>query len=240
MCGRYTIERAIVLDAWPEYAASLAVAPWLADDYNVTPSRIVPAIRAGDSDLIWGGLRWGLIPSWRHGAPPAFTTHNATIEKLSEGACWRGPWARGQRCLIPATGFYEWQLQADRKTKQPFHIRCADQPAFAFAGLWDASTDADAVTVQSCTVITMPASPLLAWIHNTRRRMPAMLALADQEAWLHGSNDAAFAVLKPYPDDLLVAWPVSARVNSPQNNDVRLIEPVDQASPQPAQQPLAF
>jgi putative SOS response-associated peptidase YedK len=73
----------------------------------------------------------------------------------------------------------------------------------------------------------MPANRLLSEIHNTQHRMPAILAREDREAWLSGSDEEAWATLRPYPDEHMVAWPVSTRVNKPANNDARLIEPVN-------------
>jgi len=67
---------------------------------------------------------------------------------------------------------------------------------------------------------------LVGEIHNTKHRMPALLGKADREAWLSGSPEEAWETLTPYPDDLMVAWPVSTRVNSPKNNDASLIQPV--------------
>jgi putative SOS response-associated peptidase YedK len=78
---------------------------------------------------------------------------------------------------------------------------------------------------ESCTIITMPANALMAQIHNApgKQRMPAILPLAALEAWLNGSLEQAHAVLQPYPGELMSAWPVSTRVNSPRNNDPELI-----------------
>jgi putative SOS response-associated peptidase YedK len=72
----------------------------------------------------------------------------------------------------------------------------------------------------------MPANKLMAEIHNTKMRMPAMLTRAQRELWLGGEGEAAAAALRPYADDLLTAYPVSSRVNSPRNNDEKLIEPL--------------
>lgn len=72
----------------------------------------------------------------------------------------------------------------------------------------------------------MPANSLVGAIHNTKRRMPAILEKADRDAWLNGTREQAWETLAPYPDDLIVAWPVSARVNAPKNNDSQLIEPI--------------
>jgi putative SOS response-associated peptidase YedK len=171
-------------------------------------------------------LHWGLIPFWAKGVQPKFSTINATVEKLTDAATWRGPWKRGQRCIMPAFAFYEWQVQADGKSKQPFYITLNDQNVFGFAGLWDSSTGADGITVQSCTIVTMPANELMTEIYNVKHRMPAILAKEDQEVWLSGDPDDAFKAIKQYPDTHMVATAVSTRVNTPKNNDAKLIEPV--------------
>ena len=157
---------------------------------------------------------------------PKFSTINATVEKLTDAATWRVPWTRGQRCILPALGFYEWQLQVDGKSKQPFYITLNDQHLFGVAGLWDKSTGADGIAVQSCTIVTMPANKLMSVIHNVKHRMPAILAKENLDTWLTGTPEDGFAVIKQYPDTHMVATPVSTRVNTPKNNDAKLIEAV--------------
>ena len=228
-------------------------------NWNVAPTHQVPALRRADPEWDAGGagggtdrgtelvaLRWGLIPSWAKGVPPKFGTIMATCERLATAPTWRGPWRGrggrgdknggvGQRCILPALGFYEWQAITDaagRPGKQPWYIRVGDQPVFGMAGLWDASTRADGSVVESCAVITVPANAVMNVIDGTSvanggtndGRMPAILTVEAQEAWLHGSADEAFACLKPYSDELTIAWPVSTRVNSVKNNDERLVE----------------
>ncbi len=100
----------------------------------------------------------------------------------------------------------------------------ADQPVFGLAGLWDASPAADGSVLESCTIITMPANPLVAEIHNSKARMPAILARKDHAAWLAGDPASALACLKPYPEQQMRAHTVSKAVNSPRNNERRLIE----------------
>ena len=117
----------------------------------------------------------------------------------------------------------------DGKSKQPYFIKPADQDSFAFAGLWDTSKADDGTTIYSFTIITLPASPLMAQIHNTRQREPAVLSAAGCRIWLGGTAEQGRELLRPYPDDLLVAWPVSRRVNSPANNDDLLIQPAESA-----------
>jgi len=220
MCGRYvspdqaSIEREFTLLRGPQnFPAS----------YNVAPTQAVPVIRHRGPRAGVELLRWGLIPFFARGIPPSYSTINARMETVQTAASFRGPWRRGQRCLIPVLGFYEWQVQADGKTKVPYYIHLNDQEIFAFAGLWDASQTAAGEVIESCVHLTMPANALVAEIHNTKQRMPAILAAADRDTWLTGPADAAWAVLRPYPAESMVAWPVSTRVNKPSNNDAQLI-----------------
>jgi putative SOS response-associated peptidase YedK len=233
MCGRYVtpteaaMERAMDLrgrDIGRELGRIFA-------NYDTRPTQSVPAIRqhgdtrevvrlddSGDRELV--SLRWGLVPRWAKGKAGAYATFNARIETLRTSPAFRDAWKRGQRCLLPVAGFYEWQAQPPDWQKVVQHyITCTDQPeVFAMAGLWDSSTTEDGEVVESCTVITMPANALMREIHNSKRagskrvllpeadrRMPAILAAADQEAWLRGTADEAWAVLKPYPAELMRA-----------------------------------
>jgi len=209
--------------------------------YNVAPTVPVPVIRMQDGQRAGVLMRWGLIPYFAQGVPPKYSTINATIEHLERGAAWRGPWSRGQRCIMPATAFYEWHLGADGK-KNPYVIKLADQEVFGFAALWDRSIAGDGNVIESCAIITMPGNELMKRIHNTGAhpfRMPALLAREDREQWLAGTATDAKSALKPYPQDCMVAYQVSTRVNSPKNNDRTLVEPVDaQAPDDPAQMSL--
>ena len=219
MCGRYVTK----IDAAFERDWSLHVPAPLFESYNVAPTMLVPAVRERAHRRSCDLLRWGLVPHWAKGIPPKYGTINARIETLATAASYRGPWQRGQRCILPVLGFYEWQVLQERK--QPWYVHLADQRVFGLAGLWDASTAADGTVIESCTIVTMPANAFMAVIHNGRARMPAILDPADHATWLAGDADAARACLRPYPDDRMRAHPVSTVVNSPRNDDPRLIEP---------------
>jgi putative SOS response-associated peptidase YedK len=225
MCNRYELH--YQLDA--EYQALLRI-QWQLDftSYNVCPTQSVPIVRTIDGERRGDLVRWGLIPFFAKGDPGKFLTTNARRETVTTSPSYRGPWKRGQRCLQLASGFYEWHTDAGGR-KAPYHITVVDQPLFAFASLWDRSVKPDGTMVESCTIITMPANALMHDIHNTGNnphRMPAILRREDWETWLTGSPDEAMAVLEAYSADLMVAYEVSARVNSPKNNDAKLIEPV--------------
>jgi len=172
-------------------------------------------VSAGRTEVV--PMRWGFAGR---------DSFNARVETLATGTPFRVPWKRGRRCIIPALGFYEWHVNPDAG-KQPYYIHPDDQDVFGFAGLW-APTRADANSVtESCSIITLPANPLMAKIHNSGSRMPAMLAREQRELWLSGSTESAGMALAAYADERLLAYAVSDRINSPHNNDESLLEPLE-------------
>lgn len=224
MCGRYVAK----IDAALERDWALTRPPPLFASYNIAPTTAVPVVRERAGERLCELLRWGLVPFWARGIPPKLSTSNARMETIATAASYRGPWQRGQRCILPALGFYEWQVNA--AGKQPWYIHSKDQPVFGFAGLWDASTTREGTTVESCTIITLPANPFMAEIHNSKARMPAILRRNEHDAWLAGDATAAFDCLRAYPQEQLLAHTVSTAVNSPRHNTARLLEP---AGPSP-------
>jgi putative SOS response-associated peptidase YedK len=226
MCGRYIIAQAAAAERYFRVHGT----PW-SPSFNVAPTQKVPVVRIKQGQRVAENLRWGLIPFFAKGEPPKYSTINARIETVETAASYRGPWKRGQRCLQVANGFYEWHLDAQGR-KAPYYIYLNDQDVFAFAALWDSSTKADGAVVESVVHITMPANEVMTSIHNTGNnphRMPAILREEDHEAWLNGTLDEARGVLRQYPSDLMVAYKVSNRVNSPKNNSPELIEPMREA-----------
>lgn len=232
MCGRYVSPD----EATIEREFTLVRAEWrFPPSFNVAPTQRVPIIRSIDGELRGELLRWGLIPFFAKGVPPKYSTINARIETVQTAASYRGPWKRAQRCLQIASGFYEWHVD-DAGRKAPYYIHLADQDAFAFAGLWDRSVAADGTAIDSVVHITMPANELMRHVHNggsNPHRMPAILTREAREVWLRGPADEAREVLQPYPADVMVAYEVSARVNSPKNNSATNIEQVDAGAPPP-------
>src|SRR5215469_3801215 len=225
MCGRYILRmQDKYLREWNLHGPPA----WVTVSYNIAPTQQVPILRTKGAALEAAMVRWGLIPFFAKGEPGKFMTINARIETVQATATYRGPWKRGQRCIQPASGFYEWHVDAQGR-KVPYLITVADQEIFGFAGLWDRSIKDDGTVVESCAHITMPANELLADIHNTgdhARRMPAILHRKDYEAWLSGTIEDARALLTPYPAELMVAHEVSSRVNSVRNNDAQLTDPI--------------
>ena len=222
MCGRYVSPE----EASIEREFNLVRSEWqFPANFNVAPSQTVPIVRVEDGSPKSALVRWGLVPFFAKGKPGKYSTFNARAETLTTSASYRGAWSDGRRCIIPALGFYEWHVKADGG-KQPFFIHVEDQSVFGFAGLWERSRADASTVVESCTIITLPANELMAEIHNSKARMPAILSLELREAWLSGSPEDAAAALAPYPAERMVAYEVSPRVNSPRNNDEKLLEPL--------------
>lgn len=220
MCGRYVSKIEAAMERAWEIKGGLPDF----ESYNVAPSTQVPVVRLGERGRVCRLVRWGLVPFWAKGEPPKYATINATCERMQTAASYRGPWKRGQRCLFPATHFYEWQVIEGSKRKQPWCVRVADAEVFAMAGIWERSTRADGEVVESATIVTMPANELMAEIHNDKKRMPLILPEQAFNAWLGGDAQAASAAVLPFPASRMAAWPVSTRVNSPRNNDASCLE----------------
>lgn len=237
MCTRYVspeiaeVERRYRIDSRNAGARISRLFTEEAPNYNVTPSSDVPVVRvirdagAGIRESV--AMRWGLVPFWAKGAPPDYSTVNATIERLELAPAWRGPWKKGQRCIMPCLGFYENHENPNR-SKTPYYIHPAEpEKMFSFAAIWDESMAPTGEIVVSCAVITMPANELMAEIHNKKKRMPAILENDDIDVWLNGSVEEALAVLKPFPSEKMRAHVVSARINSAKSSAPNLIQPSD-------------
>ncbi len=225
MCGRYTLRR-------PERLAALrAGTQWfeefsevrLVQRFNIAPSQLVPTIRmnaTGRPALTL--VRWGLIPSWTKGKPKQQPI-NARAETVARSGMFRQAFER-RRCLVPADGFYEWQLSDGRK--QPMFMHAIDDAPFAFAGVWERwQPDAEAEPIDTMTIITTTPNELLRPIHD---RMPVILAQADYDRWLDRQTrgEAVADLLVPYNGDAFVTDRISTRVNSPKNDDEACIAPL--------------
>jgi putative SOS response-associated peptidase YedK len=236
MCGRYIVR--LLAESMKDWNVT-APENWIKVSYNVAPTQEVPIIRVRDGARLGALVRWGLIPFFAGGEPPKYSTINARIETIETAPAWRGPWSRGQRCLQLCSGFFEWH-QDEHGRKVPYFVTLADQDTFAFASLWDRSRKPDGTKIESCALVTLPANELMHDLHNTGanpHRMPAILRKEDHEAWLQGTVEQARAVLLQYAADCMAAHPVSTRVNTPDNDDEKLIEPADATGDPPSQPP---
>jgi len=222
MCERY------VIPAQAEAERELApMTRWwrFAPSFNVGLAKQVPVVRVHNGESEGVLMRWGLVPAWAEGKPQEDKALHVDAREMESSLLFSGAWGQGQRCVLPFAGFYVWQLTPERH-RQPFFVRCADRPVFGVAGLWDRSVaDRDDV-IESCSLITVPASSMMAAIDNLGRRMPAILQPNEYETWLNASAAEAKALLETRQSDGLVAHPVSPRINSMKYDDENLIKPV--------------
>ncbi len=223
MCGRYTLTTPP--EALRDLFAFEGPSPNLAPRYNIAPTQDAPVVRRredGDGREL-ALLRWGLVPSWSKEPKSGYSTINARAETVAEKPAFRRP-MRSRRCLVPADGFYEWRPAGRRK--QPYRIVMKDGAPFAFAGLWDRWRGGDGETIESFTIIVTEANALLRPIHD---RMPVILDPADYAAWLEAGPEAVpylKDLLRPYPAEMMTAYPVDPRVGNPRHDDPALIEPL--------------
>jgi putative SOS response-associated peptidase YedK len=190
--------------------------------YNIAPTTAIDVVRPGGAGPELVSMRWGLIPGWwKKTAKEVPSTFNARAETVAGKPMFRSVFKRN-RCIVPASGYYEWRAIAGGK--QPYFISAADGSVLAIAGLWDEWKDQTGEAVFSCTLIVTGANGFTRRIHD---RMPVLLAPRDYEAWLAGK--AGVELLRPAPDDVLRMWPVSKRVNvsGQGDDDPSLIEPLE-------------
>jgi putative SOS response-associated peptidase YedK len=211
MCGRYEIH------AHPEVVAmqfALAEAAELKPSYNVCPGGEILIVRLDrEGRRVARRNRWGLIPHWAKDPSIGNKLANARGESLLERPAFRDAFRRW-RCLVPASGFYEWQAVSGRK--QPWHIGPTDAALFGLAGItaiWNG--------IRSVSLITTAPNELMAPIHD---RMPVIVAPEDYAAWLDVDEDDPMRFVRPYPAARMAARPVSMRVNQPENDDPALLE----------------
>jgi putative SOS response-associated peptidase YedK len=169
-------------------------------------------------------LYWGLIPSWAKEKSLGARMINARAETIAGKPSFRTAWRR-RRCLVLASGYYEWQVTADGK--QPHFIQRADGDPFAMAGLWESWIETPGEpALESCTIITTEAVPPLDRIHH---RVPVILPTVAHTAWLDSREPdlgALQELLAPPEADMLSAVPVSRRVNSARNEGPDLVVPL--------------
>jgi len=171
-------------------------------------------------------LRWGLVPFWAKDPGIGARMINARSETVAEKPAFRAAFRR-RRCLVPADGFYEWRRL--ERGKQPFYVRLRDERPFAFAGLWEHWEGPDETAIDSCTLLTTEPNDLIRPVHS---RMPVILSPKDYDLWLDPGVQKAELLqplLRPYPSEGMLAYPISTWVNKPKNDSPRCIEPLTQS-----------
>jgi putative SOS response-associated peptidase YedK len=221
MCGRMTqINLAEFTDLFPWI---IPPEQWRGSRYNVAPTQPVAAALNREAPAI-DYLIWGLIPAWADDPAIGSRMINARAETLPRKRSFAQCLKR-RRCLVPASGFYEWRANPGGR-KTPMYIRMKDEKPFALAGLWDVWHSPGGSQVTSCTIITTEPNDLMKTIHN---RMPVIVPPEEYRLWLEpGERDPAdlLRLLTAYPADRMQATEVSTRVNNVKTDDAACVEPI--------------
>lgn len=218
MCGRFslTTEEKRLNEF---FELSGGTAPYV-PRYNGAPTQNLAVITAAAPGRLQY-FRWGLIPGWSKTFPRDNPLINARAESVAEKPLFRQAFKQ-RRCLVPADGFYEW---AHSGIKQAYRFVYADGLPFAMAGLWDEWMPGTGEPVRSFTILTTTPNKLMEPIHN---RMPVILEKETFRLWLNGGDPGELlSLLKPYPEDQMKAYRVSAKVNSVKAEGPELILPVE-------------
>jgi putative SOS response-associated peptidase YedK len=221
MCGRFTLT--VDPSELAEQFGGVDFPTQFAPRFNIAPSQPVLAL-LNDGRKVADFLWWGLIPGWAKEASSSKRLINARGETLAEKPAFRGSY-KYKRCLILADGFFEWKSVGGAKTKIPHFIHLRSRQPFAFAALWAESSAPDASATRTCAIVTTTPNELMASIHN---RMPLILQPQDYAEWIDvapRSPESLAHLIRPYPSDLMQAYPVSTLVNSPGNDRPECILP---------------
>ncbi|MBS3741464.1 MAG: SOS response-associated peptidase [Candidatus Cloacimonetes bacterium] len=223
MCGRFAQPKPTekVVKAFDIDQVSMEVRP----SYNIAPSQDISVVLYDHHKKIrkLGLMRWGLIPFWADDRSIGNKMINARSETIAEKRSFKRSFKK-KRCLIVATGFYEWQKKGDKKI--PVFVYLKDRKLFGFAGIYDTWKSPQGKSVPSCSILTTDASHKIKNIHN---RMPVILEKDKEKLWLNNENydkEKLKQILHPYDDKKLDYHKVSQYVNSPENNSPKCVKAV--------------
>ncbi|WP_375426479.1 SOS response-associated peptidase [uncultured Friedmanniella sp.] len=262
MCGRYA-STASPAQLAQEFEVDDLFDDLPGPDYNVAPTVAVPAVferrlkESGEVRRRLAPLVWGLVPSWAKDAKVGSRMINARVETVAEKSAYAKAF-RARRCLLPAAGFYEWYSppagpsplaapapgkKAAKPVKQPFYLHRTDGGPLVMAGIYEIwrdpskERDDESAWLRTCSVITTTATDAAGHIHD---RMPMVVPRESIDRWLDPAlTDPAqvLELLAVTEADALEAYAVSTAVNSVQNNDPSLLEPLAESDePEPGDQ----
>lgn len=227
MCGRYTLT-ASEKELNEEFHA--IVGPDIRRArFNIAPTQSVPVVRIIDGQRRIDNLRWGLVPFWAKDIKIGSNMINARSEDAAGKPAFRSP-LRKKRCLVPATGFYEWKAipgeGSAKPKKQPYYIRRRDERVFGLAGIWEQWNAPDGSLVESYSILTTSPNELLRSLHD---RMPVIVRPSDYALWLDPEMqdaDRLKPLFDPFPADEFLMVKVAAKVNSPAQDSPDCIQEI--------------
>lgn len=218
MCGRFTMLMPV-----DQVARMFAALPSndlpFSPNYNICPTNDLAVVIGGEGRRLVS-MRWGFVPQWYKTVSDGPLLINARAETVAEKPAFREA-CRTRRCLIPATGFYEWAKGKD-DARLPWYFTRTDSEPVVFAGIWQQWDRGDA-PVSSCAIVTTAASEAVSEIHH---RMPVVLAPQDWALWLGEAGKGAAALMRPAADGALQFHRVGTQVNSNRASGPELIKPV--------------
>ncbi len=192
--------------------------------YNVAPGAMMPVIVKGEEENTVKSMKWGLIPFWAKDPKIGYKMINARAEDIDKKPSFRKP-IKTQRCLVPASGFYEWK-KTDGGKSIPYYFYLKNQKLFSFAGLFDVWKDAEGYPLYTYTIITTQPNEVVSPVHN---RMPAILSPDDEQRWSDNSisdPEKILPLIKPYSTGDMETYEVSTLVNTPFLDSPNLIQKV--------------
>lgn len=234
MCGRYAIT--LPDEAMRQIFATDNLIQSV-PRYNIAPTQPVIAIWQDEAGRRARLARWGLVPHWVKDPREFPLLVNARAETMADKPAFRDA-VRHKRCILPASGYYEWKTLPNGK-KQPYFITHENGEPIALAGLYSTWMGPDGEEIDTVATITVPAGPDVEHIHD---RMPAIMKGEQIDLWLDVRN-VRFPEVEPFvvpqPQGSMASHPVSIRVNSAANEGADLIEPVSETlEPAPDDKPM--
>ncbi len=219
MCGRITNHDELDQNA-RDFDAELEPGAVWQPSYNIAPTQQLPVLGLREGRRVLRVMRWGLIASWSKDRAMAARCINARAETVAEMPAYRAAF-RKRRCLVLATGWYEWKTEG--KVKRPHWFHAPDGAVLPLAGLWERWVDpATSEELRTCTVVTCAPSAMAAQVHD---RMPVVLDRAELDAWMGAATPAAqlHAMLRACPDERIAVYEVDRRVGKVAENGPGLI-----------------
>jgi putative SOS response-associated peptidase YedK len=230
MCGRYALYGPVSrhranrpIDELPDWYVELVAAinarPMR---FNVAPTDSMPIVRTTrEGAIAIRELRWGLVPYWAKDRAIGSKAINARAEGVEEKPMFREAFKR-RRCLVPASGYFEWKPEG--AAKQPYFIHDPERELLMFAGLWESWRETkESDPLHTFTIVTGPPGIVSGSLHD---RAPVILEQGAWETWLTGEPRVASDLLKSAKEPRLTYYPVPRAVGSPKNDSPNLVEPV--------------
>ncbi|NQW13093.1 MAG: SOS response-associated peptidase [Rhodobacter sp.] len=221
MCGRFALT--LPHEAMSQlFDASIGAALMPVPRYNICPTHNITTATSGPDGRHLLPMRWGFLPSWYKSDRDGPLLINARAETIAEKPAFRAA-CRTRRCLIPATGFYEW-TKAEDGSRQPWYIYPRDVDFLAFAGIWQDWTSPEGEVSTTCAMVTTAANDTISAIHH---RMPVTIAPSDFALWLGEEGKGAATLMRAGPEGALQFHRVDTRVNSNRPDDPELLAPLN-------------